>query len=497
MDVPLAYFLSSAAGRPVAMRMTSPEDLQAANPRHAAIVRVTTGILADGSIHARDCEILFDGGAYAGFKPLKHVNLAGVVQGGGSYRIPHVRIEGRCLYTNHVPGGHFRAPGEPQVLFAIESATDMIAREIGWDPLEFRRHNLLRPDDLDPLGRSLEDLRIGEVLEAALARSAWHEPRPPNVGRGLAVYHRKQAVGTSSARVTLDAGGVSIHTALPDTGTGLHLTLRKLVARELGLPAGAVRCVAADTSSIPPDDGVGATRVTIVAGQAAQAAAVRVRAELIERLARRFECAPEEIVLGDGGVRAPDIAVSFAEATAFALRPDETIEATETRQADPQRHSTISTAQVAEVEVDPETGQVHVRSIVSAHDVGEVFNPVQHQGQIEGGLAQGLGFALMEDLGIHGGRVAAATFADYKIPVVTDMPRLVTVLVRQSSGTGPHSSKAIAEASISGVAPAIANAIADATGVRVTTLPLTAERIRAGRLEVAGAAAGDATGRET
>src|SRR5262245_23029109 len=207
MDVPLAYHVARVTGRPVKMVMRYAEELMAGNPRHPSVVTFRTGVKRDGSIVARQVTAFFNSGAYAAFKPAPSVNLGGTSMGAGVYRIPNLLIEGMCVYTNNIPCGHARSPGEPQVVFAGESHMDMIARELGLDPAEFRRRNLRKDGHHLANGHHLEHVKAAETLEAALKAARWDEPKDPWVGRGVAMTHRHIGVGFTNARVRLTEKG--------------------------------------------------------------------------------------------------------------------------------------------------------------------------------------------------------------------------------------------------------------------------------------------------
>jgi CO/xanthine dehydrogenase Mo-binding subunit len=462
MDLPLAYHLARATGRPVKMVMRYAEELMAGNPRHPSVITLRTGVRNDGRIVARRVTALYNSGAYAAFKPAPSVNLGGAGMGAGVYRIPHLLIESLCVYTHNIPCGHARSPGEPQMVFAEESHMDMIAGALGLDPAEFRRRNLLADGDVLPNGHHLEHVRAQETLAAALEAAEWSRPKPgPWIGRGVAMCHRHIGVGFTNARLRLEPKGtVTLVIGLPDTGTGAHLVLRQVVAEVLGLSVDEVTIELATTDTFETDSGVGGSRVTHTGGRAAYHAAEQLAAQIRAEAAR----------LG-----APD--ASLATIAQAAAREGRTLEASHFYDAKTHAEVTSFTAQVAEVAVDPATGQVSVRRFTTAHDVGTVINPIGHQGQIEGGLIQGLGFALMEEVKTEDGRISTLSLGDFKLPTIGDIPPLTTVLLEDPVGPGPFRAKAIGEGSISPVAPAIANAVADACGVRLLDLPITAEKV--------------------
>jgi CO/xanthine dehydrogenase Mo-binding subunit len=339
---------------------------------------------------------------------------------------------------------------------------DMIAEAISLDPAEFRRRNVLQDGDVLPNGHHLEHVRAKETLEAALEASDWSRPKPgPWIGRGLAMCHRHIGVGFTNAQVRLETKGtVTLTIGLPDTGTGAHLTLRQVVAEVLGLSIDEVDIELATTDAFATDSGVGGSRVTHTGGQAAYHAAEKLQGQILA----------EATKLGTPGA-------SFAMIAQAAAREGRTLESSHFYDAKAHAAVTSFTAQVAEVAVDPTTGHVTVRRFTTAHDVGTIINPIGHQGQIEGGLIQGLGFALMEELQTEDGRISTLSLGDFKLPTIGDVPPLTTVLLEDPVGPGPFRAKAIGEGSISPVAPAVANAVADACGVRILDLPITAEKV--------------------
>jgi CO/xanthine dehydrogenase Mo-binding subunit len=483
MDCALCYFLARASGRPVKMVMNYTEELTAGNPRHSAQITFRTGVTGDGLITAHRAKLIFNCGAYGAFIPLHFVH-GGMHAASGPYRIPHMEIEALRVYTNTVPRGHYRAPGAPQTAFAVESHMDMIARELGIDPLEFRLRNVLIDGDESPMGERWQHIRCRETLMAAAEAAAWTSPKPPNVGRGIGMYERATgAFGTSGATLTVDADStLTLVTGAADTGTGSFTVLGQMVAEELQAPLGEVVVLQGDTDTAEWEDGAGGSRLTHMAGQATLVAAREVKSALIELAARRLDCAPEQVAMrerrfiaNDG--RELDWESFLSWAAEHAALP---LTRAGSYVAGHPVEVTCYSAQVAEVEVDRETGQVRLRKIVTAHDVGTIINPLTHQGQIEGGLVQGIGQAMTEHLQVRDGAVTTAHLGDYKLPTAMDIPELTTVLVESRTGPGPFAGKAIGE--MSNVTPpaAIANAVCDAVGVRLMDLPVTAEKVYAG-----------------
>lgn len=441
MDVPLCAALARATGRPVKLVRRYSEDLMAANPAHACRARVLAGCDASGQLTALDVHLLWNGGAYAGYKPVPTVNLAGARGAGSSYRIPALRIESLVAYTHMVPGGHRRAPGAPQTTFAVESALDELARVAGIDPVEFRRRNLLRGDDVPPLGNRPAEVRGLQTLAAAVAA---YRPvaAPPGMrhGAGIAIYDRGTGVGQTSLALRAEAGGgVTAFVSFPENGAGAHTVVREVVARGLGLTADQVGVEPLSTDELPPDSGVGGSRVTASAGEVAARA-------VASYLAARP--APGETVtatLEPGGMR---------RVTAYAV-------------------------QMVQVAVDPETGRVLPLHVLSVHDVAEVVHPLGHRVQIEGGIAMGLSAALLEDLAVVEGRVTAANLGDFKLASQHDVPPIEVVLVPGGIGVGAANVKGIGEMGNVAIPAAVANAVRDAVGVRMCALPITAEAVRA------------------
>ncbi len=475
IDLPICYYLSAAVGRPVCMVLDYVEEFMAANPRHEVVIRLKTGASKDGTLKAHQVYFVVNCGAYAGYKP--RGSIGGAIQSAGPYRIPNTRIEQAHVYTNTVPGGHMRAPGEPQAMFAVESQMDEVARAIGMDPVEFRLKNLVRDGDEMPGGHAPREVHAIETLRAAVEAAGYYEPKPAHVGRGVSMGDRGPGGGQGNARVSLRQDGtVLLQTPIFDQGTGTYTTLAQVVAEELQVPIGLVEVEVMSTEQFAFDSGIGGSRGTRVNSAVAYEAAQHAKSQLLALAAQRLGWPADHIVLRDGELRRTDLeeTVSWQE---FLAQHEVTVTG-EASVSDTGRSEVTSfVCQVAEVKVDQETGEIELLNFVTAHDVGRVLNPIMHQGQINGGFMQGLGYALMEELRVEDGRTTNLSFGDYKIPTMRDIPPLHTILLESESGAGPYHIKGIGETPIGPVGPAIANAIADAVGVRVCELPITAEKI--------------------
>ncbi|HXG36999.1 MAG TPA: xanthine dehydrogenase family protein molybdopterin-binding subunit, partial [Dehalococcoidia bacterium] len=259
LDLPIAYFLAKQSGRPVRIVMTYLEELLASNPSHETVVLIRTGLKRDGRMVARYLQAVHNSGAYGAMKPLPHVGIGGAVHGGGPYRIDNTLFEAIQVYTNTVPAGFFRAPGAPQINFAVESHTDLIAKELGMDPARFRLQNIMEEGDENAVGERLRGVKARETLEAALQKAGWDKPKPgPNYGRGIAMYERHVGAGPSSAAISLrEDGSFAVISPTVDQGGGIHTVLQQIVAEEMQVPLERVQVVVGDTDTMPPDMGVG------------------------------------------------------------------------------------------------------------------------------------------------------------------------------------------------------------------------------------------------
>lgn len=476
VDLPILYFLALKSGRPVKIVMSYAEELAASNPAHPTVITIKSGVTREGRIIARQIRAAHASGGYGALK--SNTSLATWHYAGGQYRIEHTDIEFLQIYTNTVPGGYYRSPGAVATAFAVDCHTDILAKELGMDPAEFRLKNFLCDGEADAVGHELRHVRFREVLQGALDGAGWRRPKKRNYGRGIALSGRHISGGDTGVVLSADSdGGFSIISPSIDQGSGTHTILRQLVAERMGVSIEQVRVTVGDTDTAPRDSGMRASRMTYVAGNAVTQACDELREKLLERAARILECGADDVEFADGRFfLRTDPGQQIALRRVVAQSPEPLAVTVYEDYPYPEDISYIC-AQVAEVEVDPETGAVRVHRVISAHDVSTIINPVAHQGQIDGAAIMGMGQGVMEELVMDGGRVANNNLGDYKLPSIKDIPALRTVLVKTAGGVGPLDAKPIGEFANNGPPAAIANAIADAVGVRLFELPVKAESV--------------------
>jgi CO/xanthine dehydrogenase Mo-binding subunit len=457
--------------------MTCAEELNAGNPAHPTVVTVRSGLKRDGRIVARNLRAIHASGAYGALKA--NASLATWHYVGGPYRVDNASFEFLQIYTNTVPGGYYRSPGSVATFFALESHTDIIAQELGIDPGEFRLRNLIGEGEEDAIGKQLRSVRFREVLQAALDTAGWDKPKPGSrYGRGIALYGRHIGGGATGVILTAEPDGTfTVLSPTFDQGAGTHTILQQLVAEEMQVPIEQVRVVVGGTDIAPYDTGARASRVTYAAGRAVVQACGELRAQLMALAAHTLECLSEEVKFHKAKFWFRRDSSQQVTLKQVVTQASNRLTVTVHEDSPDPDDVTYFCAQVAEVEVDPETGKMRLHRFVTAHDVGTIINPITHQGQIDGGVVMGLGQALMEELVIEDGQITNASLGDYKLPTAADIPELKTVLVRTDGGLAPYEAKAIGEFANNSPPAAIGNALADAVGVRLFELPITAEKI--------------------
>jgi CO/xanthine dehydrogenase Mo-binding subunit len=479
------YYLAAATGRPVKFVRTYLDDIRSTTVRHASKITVRTGVTNDGKVIALHLNAIFDGGAYAAGKVIPTI-LPGP-ETKFPYGIPNQSLERTAVYTNSVPGGFMRAPGDIQCVFAAESAMDLVARELGIEPLEFRMLNCAREGELDVEGHSYLAARGAEVLDVLKRESGWGTPLPEGKGRGVAFAVRHIGAGKTSLNLLLMASGkIEVHTGTTEQGMGILTLLNRIVAVDLGLDLAQVRVGRGGTDVVPFDPGVGASRTTHIVGGAVLDATRQLRADLETVAAELAKSPAGSMKLHAGAFVSADgkshVAWNAAAAALVAARGGEHVVFTGTfdgqpHHGDPQYNN--FNGYVVDVTVDRETGAFTIDDVTFCVDSGTIINPISHRGQIDGGFVMGLGHSVTEELIVEEGRIANLTFADYKLPCQKDMPPFHVHILESNLGPGPFGARAVGEVNSSAFGPALANAVHAACGVRLTQLPVTAERIYA------------------
>jgi CO/xanthine dehydrogenase Mo-binding subunit len=512
---PICAFLAKKAGKPVRLYKNREEDFIAGRPRPSCTINSKVGIKRDWTICARQTEIVQDAGAHAGFAP---IHILTYTRGDNLYRIENSKTDAKAVYTNKTPGGAYRGFGSPESLFAFNSMIDMLAEEIGMDPLDIQLKNGARPGTVSPHGWKIGSCGLRECLEKVAAETVWRERRSkkrPKRGMGLACQiHASDMrywdgfMGSVTFVEILEDGKVLITTGENEYGQGIETVEAQIVAEVLGIPLEDVRVLEGSTDTVPFSIGPVASRATISGGTAAKLAAEDARDQLFKLASEMMEANPEDFEIRAGRISVkgyPDRFVTVAEVARLSQsrrggsaiigkgvdrrdtdyvfvwpppgRDQERPIQTRVLSGNPSSAYFFS-AHVVEVEVDTETGKVKVLRIVQADDLGKAINPMMAEGQTEGGTIQGLGFSLMEELRRdNNGRIVNPNFLDYKPPTALDAPDIKVIHVESNEALGPFGAKGLGEASQNCSAGAMANAIYDAIGVRITSLPITPEKI--------------------
>ena len=488
---PYAAALALKTSRPVRLVNSRAEEFFAAAGSVPASVRVKTGVKRDGTITARAMEFTWDTGAYG--EGLAGSNRA-LKDGVGPYKIPHIRVSSTLVYTNKLRGCPFRGLGIPEAVWAGESQMDMISQKLGIDPVELRLKNCLETGDETPAGDRANHIALRECLVKVGAElKRWEKRAPENHGFGVALLHKSPTTSASSsnARVRIDVHGkIQLFIGATDVGGGTGTSLGQIVAEELSIPLSTVRVIIADTELTPFDHGTYSSRVTPYVGAAVKLAAADARRQIIETAARLWNLPANAVRFAGGKVRAKgQSSLTLAEVSAQSRAKE--VVGVGTSQSkrlwadDASKQSKDASApgwpfgaQAVEVAVDRETGVIKLVRVASAHDVGKAINPLAVTSQIEGGIMMGLGYALSEAMVFEHGKISNASFADYKIPTMRDIPAAMPIIVEKNYDSEPYGAKGVGEMSVFGIAPAIANAIARVTGARLKDLPMSAEKLR-------------------
>ena len=476
---PVAVVLSRKSGHPVKLVISREEVFKATGPTSGASMTVKIGVKKDGKIVAADGLFKYQAGAFPG-SPV----MNGCMCGFAPYDIPNVRTVGYDVVCNRPKSAAYRAPGSPISAFAVESTVDMVAARIGMDPLQFRLRNIAKPGTPTVWGPKHAHEGFAETIQALLKHPGYTAALGKNQGRGVASGYWFNGGGESSATVHVNEDGtVVVATGSPDIG-GSRASMALMAAETLGIDYDKVRPIVADTNSVGYTQGTGGSRVTYATGLAVVNACNKVIGELRARAAMIWDVDADDVIWEDGCARP-----AGKKAGEFEPLPLKAIAAKRTVTGGPISASASLNAggqapgfatEFCDVEVDPETGKVKILRFVAAQDVGRAIHPSYVEGQIQGGVVQGIGWALNEEyIYDRAGRLTNAGFLDYRIPVASDLPMIETILVEVPNPNHPFGVKGVAEANIVPPMAAIANAINNAIGRRMTELPMSPPKVLA------------------
>jgi len=507
---PIAAALALAAGRPVKVTLSRVTDFETCRSRHPARIHMKIGARADGTLVAQTADFVFDGGAFTDESPA--VTSFGVMMARGPYRIPNLRITGRAVYTNKLRAGSFRGFGNPQSTFARESLLDELAAKLELNPFDLRLKNALNAGEKWAGGQAVPACGFKECLQKV--RAAWladkNDGPPPVLGKrrgfGISGFAHISSFLASGATVQLrEDGTFSLNTGAVDMGQGSNTILAQICAEALQVPIDHIDVATADTESSPYNYKSVGSRTTYTTGRAVKAAADIVAGNILAHAAAMLSCEPKDATLLPGGAvgvkAAKEGSPLFNKTVSFedvAVRThygiDGPIIASHTfvydgppfdREGSRMKGiafgnmgAYIFGAQAVELDVDEVTGQVEVLRAWAASDVGQAVNPTNVEGQIQGGFVQGMGYALFEEMVWEDGQLINPSMMDYKIPGALDVPaKINAIIVEEPEPTGPFGAKGVGEPAMVGVAPAVANAIANAAQLRLRQLPITPERV--------------------
>jgi CO/xanthine dehydrogenase Mo-binding subunit len=486
-----AALLARKTARPVKVMTTSEEELTSAYPRQATVVTLKTAVDREGHLLAREGRIVVDCGAFAGSGPGTAAISLQIMA--GPYKTPALALEGIAVYTNKVPSGSFRAPAGPMANFAVESQMDMIAKDLGIDPLEIRLRNIVKEGDLGPSGEIHKSVSIEECLRRAADAIGWDNRSPePGRGKGIACSWWMTTGGSSGVYVKINPDGTAtLVSGAVEIGSGAITGAAQVLAEELSLDLADINVAGVDTQTAPFDYGAQGSRTAFSVGNACIAAARDLRRQMFDLAAKQLDAEVGAMALRDKHVVAGEKSISIAElarisrltgggliAHGTAISPSPAYDPTRLQNHPLPAWNTPSYhAHAVDLSVDLETGSVSINRYVVAQDVGFAINPTYIEGQIEGGVAQGIGQALSEEIVYVEGTVMNANLTDYKMPTAQDMPDVECILVECASAAGPYGAKGVGEPPCIQPPAAINNGIAAATGFWLNSLPMTAEKI--------------------
>ncbi len=503
---PICIFLARVSRRPVKMVFTREEELVASPTRQPVELTIRGGAKKDGTLTFREVHTVHDNGGYTSWGATTPFVIMQTVS--SLYRVPHCLYKTTVVYTNNPYSGSFRGYGNLQATYAVETHMDKLAEALGIDPLEFRLRNAQEEGETTPQGMRFHTCGFRDCLTTAAEKSGFREKHPAyksgqegpvkrgvgiasllHVGGGAKIY-RTDGCGTM-LKVD-DFGKVTVMTGSTDIGQGSETVIAQFVAEELGLPIGSISVINNDSEITPWDVGVHASRTTFIAGKSAQLAARKARMKLLKVASEKFDLAPGQLDLRGGQVvRAEDGEAlmdlgKLIRSLHFSTKNDivmtsEYYEPPSMMQDKEFKGDVSATyafgTQVVELEVDTETGVVRILRVTAAHDVGRVINQMGIEGQVEGGIVMGIGYATTENLVVENGKVMNPSFRDYKLITAPEVPEIDMTFIETMDKEGPAGAKGIGEAPAICISAAIANALYNATGVRFYELPLTPEKV--------------------
>ncbi len=496
---PIAAMLAMKTKRPVKIELTRKEDFLSATPRHSMEIWIKTGVKKDGTLVAMQAKIKVDTGAYAYFGPNTTSNAVILIT--GPYRIPNLLTEGICAYTNKISCGPCRGPGAPQVHFASETQLDKIAHTLGIDPIELRMKNATKANDLTATGQVLTEGGYLEALAQLKKYMGEHLTVLPGADEGKAFgvgvaggFWGMGGFGSSATVRVNEDGTVILSMGAVEIGAGSDTAMALLVSEELGIPLERIRVVSGDTDTCPYDFGAIGSRTTQAMGVAVHQAVEGVKKQLLAFAERNLNTPIESLAFGGGKVyvsERPEVSIPIAKAAHLLTLSKGPVVATGSHVPQnppfnpefvennlvPSRPFFSYGAQAVAVQVDKVTGKVDVMKVVASHNVGRAVFKAGIEGQIHGGVAMGLGYALSEEVIFSDGRPVNDSFLDYRLPTMMDVPEIIPVIVEKENARSPEDIRGVGEPTTIPTAAAVANAVYDAVGVRVNRLPLTPEKV--------------------
>ncbi len=479
-----AVLLAQKSGRPVKMAMDRAETLLATGPAPAAVIHARFGATNDGLLTAAHLEMYYEAGAFPGSSVGGGANC-----GFAPYRLENFRVDGYDVLVNKPKSQAYRAPGAPQAAFAVESMIDELSADLGVDPVEFRLRNASAEGDIRPNGTRFNHVGNVDQMRAAQSSQHWQAPLPESngrlVGRGVACGYWGNGGGTSSAVARLNQdGSVTLLESSPDIG-GTRTSIAMQLAETLGIDVGQVHPRVPDTDSIPEGGNTAGSRTTFATGWAAIEAGRNLQQHMCRALADVWELEPGVVQVTAAGFTANGHVADFAKAAELIIGEGEAPIGSSV--SSPSLPGNAFATHIVDVEVDPETGKVDVLRYTAVHDVGRAVYPPYAEGQIEGGVAQGIGWALTEAYAYDAeGHLLNASLLDYRMPTTLDVPALETIMVEVPNPGHPYGVRGVGELPIVGPLAALVNAIHDATGVRVSELPASPAQVLAA-LKASGA----------